>query len=177
MKIKEFLITKTFPGTVEEYHRSKEIHIAEIKRYRTRKQYILGALLFFGPLFYLLVISHSWLVRVLLLAMMCGEILIRDTITEHYCLKIHREGGSRSGETNKRLPPPKRLHLVRFLMLFAVFGVFLGVLSALLRSLFHFLDTPAGIGVINGGGIVIGLFVFQYLADAGKMNWFFKNRK
>jgi hypothetical protein len=91
MKLKEFLITKTFPGTVEEYRRSKEIHSTEIKRYRTRKQYVLGILLFFGPFFCLMVISHSWLVWVLLLAMISGVILIRDTITEHYCLKIYRD--------------------------------------------------------------------------------------
>jgi len=173
MKLGDFLISKIFPGTVEEYHQSKKIHRAELKHYRTHKQYILGVLLFSGPLAYLLLTSHSWIVRGLLLAVFLGSMLIRDTITEHFCLKINREHGPLVEEVKELA---KRPNLFRIFLITPAYGLFLGASLILLRVLFHFPDTPEANSIIGVLGIFMGLIVFNNLADKGKMNWFFKHK-
>lgn len=51
---------------------------------------IVEPVLFALPLMYLLITSVSWVYRLLVIPLVFGEICIRDTISEHYCLKLYR---------------------------------------------------------------------------------------
>ncbi len=92
MNIWHKFIIKCFPfNSIDEYNGAKEIHISELKTYRKQWQFVLGIILFSLPFLYLFYIFENWFHRSLLLLMVFGEICIRDTITEHFCLKLYRE--------------------------------------------------------------------------------------
>ncbi len=90
MRIWHRFVLLVFPGSLEEYYEARKIHFSEIREYRKRFQYVLGAFLFFLPLIYLLITLDNWLTRGLILLMIFGEACIRDTVSEHYCLVLHR---------------------------------------------------------------------------------------
>ena len=83
-------IERIFPGTYGEYVESKEIHEAEIKVYRKNPQYIVGVILFVIPEFYLLH-QREWILFICAFLIFIGELLIRDTISEHYCSLLNKE--------------------------------------------------------------------------------------
>jgi len=87
----EKIVEKLFPGTYDEYLESKEIHKIEIKRYRTNPQYIVGSILFFVPCLAIVLFANIWLLKLLVVFLVAGEMLIRDTISEHYCALLNRE--------------------------------------------------------------------------------------
>ena len=86
-----WIISRLFPGTIEEYHAGREIHRREEKIYRRQPQYIIGAVLFAGPLFFLLLsdVLH-WPWKLLIFPMTFGLVCIRDTVAEHYVLLLLR---------------------------------------------------------------------------------------
>ncbi len=87
----KFLV-KFFPfESRREYEQSKKIHIIELKKYRKHWQYIFGQILFFIPLIILFFYISNWYYRMMLFLVIIGEMFIRDTITEHFCLKRYRE--------------------------------------------------------------------------------------
>ncbi|MDR3617952.1 MAG: hypothetical protein P4L85_01280 [Paludisphaera borealis] len=95
MRIWDRIVLLAFPGSLEEYRDARKIHCAEIRRYRTQPQFIAGLCLFFAPVAYLLLTSksrHDWTTVALIVCIVFGEIFIRDTISEHYCLLLHRLG-------------------------------------------------------------------------------------
>lgn len=77
------LIERIFPGTYDEYLESKEIHKAEIKVYRKKPQFIVGFILYGAPCVYLLR-QKEWSLMICVLVIAIGEMLLRDTISEHY---------------------------------------------------------------------------------------------
>jgi hypothetical protein len=84
-----------FPGSLEEYQLSRQIHLSEMRRYRRQPQFIAGLVLFFGPLMYLIMTASArddWVTMILIGCLLFGEICIRDTISEHYCLLLYRLG-------------------------------------------------------------------------------------
>lgn len=85
------IIEAVFPGTYDEYLESKEIHKVEIKKYRRNPQYVMGMLLFLGPLLYLITTFDSYVEKAVVLSIAIGEMLIRDTVSEHYCRLINKE--------------------------------------------------------------------------------------
>ena len=98
MKIWIRIVELVFPGTYEEYLQSKEIHKEEIKKYRTNPQYVLGILLFFGPLIALIFAADGWLIKIAAVSILIGEMFIRDTITEHFCAHINRSSARASNK-------------------------------------------------------------------------------
>jgi hypothetical protein len=95
MRTWDRLVLLVFPGSLEEYRKSRQIHLREMRRYRKQPQFLAGLLLFFGPLIYLVIasgVSEDWITLVLLLCLLIGEMCIRDTICEHYCLLLYRLG-------------------------------------------------------------------------------------
>ena len=80
-----------FPGSYEEYLEAKNIHKIEIKKYRKNPQFIVGFVLFFVPIFYMLLFLEGWIWKIIALVIVIGEMLIRDTISEHYCALINKE--------------------------------------------------------------------------------------
>jgi hypothetical protein len=105
MKLWDRFIPLVFPGSVAEFRDARRIHYSEIRMYRWRPQYIAGVCCFLLPLIYLFVIYGDWLTRGLLVLLVIGEICIRDTISEHYCLALHRMGVRRASTPNKALQP------------------------------------------------------------------------
>jgi hypothetical protein len=95
MKLWDRLIPLVFPGSPTEFRCARKIHNSEIRVYRWRFQYIAGVLCFFVPLIYLFFTLEGWLFRCLLVVVGIGEVLIRDTLSEHYCLLLHRLGYSK----------------------------------------------------------------------------------
>lgn len=92
MKIsRQKIIEKFFPGTYAEYLESREIHIDEIKVYRKNPQYIVGALFSFIPMFYVVFFIEGWKWKLLVVLVLIGEVLMRDTNSEHYCSLLNRE--------------------------------------------------------------------------------------
>jgi hypothetical protein len=92
MNIWQKFIVRFFPfNSTEEYNGAKEIHVLEQRIYRKQWQYILGILLFFIPLIALLLKIENWALKLLLLPIIFGEICIRDTISEHFCLKLYKQ--------------------------------------------------------------------------------------
>ncbi len=84
-------IERIFQGTYDEYLESKEIHKTEIKVYRRNPQFIVGLILFFVPLFYLIFFLDGWIWKIIAVLIGIGEMLIRDTISEHYCALLNRK--------------------------------------------------------------------------------------
>jgi hypothetical protein len=87
-------------SSAEEYYGAKQIYFEEIKIYRKQLQYVLGAILFFLPFLYMFITADSWLYRVPLLLIVTGEMLLRDAVAEHYCLKLYRNHGARAQEAS-----------------------------------------------------------------------------
>ena len=92
MRIWNRLLPLIFPGSPIEYREARKIHVAEIRTYRSRLQYVAGVCLFFSPLIYLFVTRNDSTTRIVVVMVVAGEICIRDTISEHYCLVLHRLG-------------------------------------------------------------------------------------
>lgn len=80
----------TFKGE-DEYDGAKKIYLEELKVYRKQWQFILGVVLFAVPLLTLLVIVDAWYYKLMILCIALGEMCIRDTIAEHFCLKLYRK--------------------------------------------------------------------------------------
>lgn len=92
-------VSLVFPGSPEEFRESRQIHLGELPHYRKQPQFLAGLLLFFGPLLYLVIASgvrEDWITLLLLVGLLIGEMCIRDTICEHYCLLLYRLGYRRS---------------------------------------------------------------------------------
>ena len=89
--IRLFLPSSWFPGSAEEYYEAEKIHLAEVISYRTQPQYIVGSLLVIFPMIYLWYIHDDWVTRSLLVLAMVGDICLRDTISEHYCILLYRK--------------------------------------------------------------------------------------
>jgi uncharacterized membrane protein YgdD (TMEM256/DUF423 family) len=84
-----------FPGSLEEYQESRQIHLVEMRRYRKQPQFIAGIVLFAGSLLYLLLAASArddWVTMLLIVCLSIGMVCIHDTISEHYCLLLHRLG-------------------------------------------------------------------------------------
>jgi hypothetical protein len=102
MRLLNRIMMPSFPGSLQEYQESHKIHLGELRRYRTQPQYLAGIILFHAPWLYLAVFGlgkGDWLTPMLLLCILFGEMFIRDTISEHYCLLLHRLGYGKE-------PPP-----------------------------------------------------------------------
>jgi len=93
-----------FPGTYEEYLEAREIHRREIKNYRKNPQFIVGFVLFMMPLLLIIILvlvdslPMRWLVLALSIAI--GEMLVRDTISEHYCFLLNQEEKKQSSQAS-----------------------------------------------------------------------------
>jgi hypothetical protein len=91
-KLWHSFIVRVFPGTLEEYHAAREIHLREQRKYRRTAQHIVGAVLFLAPIFLLLLLGYlplvPWAVFVVLLTV--GHICVSDAATEHLCLLLLR---------------------------------------------------------------------------------------
>ena len=85
------VVELVFPGTYEEYLEAKSIHKKEIKVYRRNPQFIAGLLLYAAPLVAVFCLSPEWKLRLMIVFIVIGEILIRDSMSEHYCALINRE--------------------------------------------------------------------------------------
>ena len=83
-----------FCGTPAEYEEGKQIHFAELKIYRKRWYYIAGFVLTVLPLIYLIQKYDTWDIWLGVLSIAIGNMLIRDTISEHYVVKLLRLRGS-----------------------------------------------------------------------------------
>jgi hypothetical protein len=90
MKLWKWIVEHVFPGTYDEYLESKKIHQAEIKKYRKNLQFMIGFPLYAVPLF-ILFAEPGWHGKIIALCVAIGEMLMRDTISEHYCALINRE--------------------------------------------------------------------------------------
>jgi hypothetical protein len=91
-KLKKIIIKYFFCGTEEEYEEGKPIFTEEAKIYTKRPTYLIGAVLFGGGLISLMILfEYSWLVILIVCLSCTGELLIRDTIIEHYVVKLLRE--------------------------------------------------------------------------------------
>jgi hypothetical protein len=90
-RIWQRIVECVFPGTYEEYVEARQIHKVEIRKYRKNPQYLAGLALFFISLVALLVFAPFWWLKLLAFLMMIGELLIRDTISEHYCARLNRQ--------------------------------------------------------------------------------------
>ena len=80
-----------FPGSYKEYLESKKIHETEIKKYRKNPQFIVGIILYIIPFMLLLSAASDWKTRLFLLSIAIGDMLIRDSVSEHYCALINRK--------------------------------------------------------------------------------------
>jgi hypothetical protein len=90
MKLWKQIVETSFPGTYQEYIEAKKIHREEIKKYRKNWQFIVGLILYVIPLL-ILIVEPGWRGKVIALLVAVGEMLIRDTISEHYCAIIYKE--------------------------------------------------------------------------------------
>jgi hypothetical protein len=89
--MKRLLIRWCFCGTSSEYEDGKRMHIEELRLYRKRWYYILGVILSVAPIFYLARAYGSLDVWLCVASFAIGGMLVRDTISEHYAVKILRE--------------------------------------------------------------------------------------
>ena len=89
-----------FPGTYEEYLEAREIHRREIKNYRRNPQFIVGFLLFVVPLVSIVFLAPMWWMKLAAVLVAIGEMLVRDTISEHYCFLLNREEKKRSSQAS-----------------------------------------------------------------------------
>jgi hypothetical protein len=95
MRIWHRFVQLVFPESLEENRHSREIHLAEMRRYRRQPQFIAGIVLVAGSLLYLLLAASSrgdWVTMVLIGCLVAGVVCIHDAISEHYCLLLHRLG-------------------------------------------------------------------------------------
>ncbi len=76
---------------MEEYYGSLEIHKREIKIYRKHWQFISGTLLLLVSSLYLFFTVDEIYNKLVVLLLSIGVMFVRDSICEHYCLKIYRE--------------------------------------------------------------------------------------
>ena len=90
------MVEKSFPGSYDEYLESKEIHNTEIKVYRKNPQFIIGLILYAAGLIYL-ILRKDWTLLTCGLFISIGEMLIRDTISEHYCYLLNKIKKSNQG--------------------------------------------------------------------------------
>ena len=67
------------------------MHIEELRLYRKRWYYILGFILSVVPIIYLARAYGSFDIWLCIASFAIGGMLIRDTISEHYVVKILRE--------------------------------------------------------------------------------------
>lgn len=88
--MKRLFLRWFFCGTPAEYEEGKRIHFSELKIYRKRRYYIAGLVLTVLPLIYLIRQYTSWDVLLCVLSVAIGNMLIRDTISEHYVVKLLR---------------------------------------------------------------------------------------
>jgi hypothetical protein len=89
--MKRLFLRWFFHGTLSEYEVGKRIHIEELRIYRRRWYFIVGLILTVGPVVYLVREYESWDIWLCVLSFTIGGMLTRDTIIEHYVVKILRE--------------------------------------------------------------------------------------
>jgi len=77
------------------------MHIEELRIYRRRWYYIAGVILSIAPVFYLARAYGAMDVWLCVASFAVGGALIRDTISEHYVVKILRDRGSNNAEKNE----------------------------------------------------------------------------
>jgi hypothetical protein len=95
MRLWDRLVLAVFPGSLEEYREARKIHHAEMRRYRTRPQFIAGILLFVGAMLFLFrawISRGDWGTGIAILCITLAFVCIHDTICEHYCLLLCRLG-------------------------------------------------------------------------------------
>lgn len=97
--MKDLFIRWCFCGTPKEYEEGRLMHIEEIRTYRKRWYYILGVFLSFAPIIYLARAYGSLDIWLCIVSFALGGMLTRDTISEHYVVKILRE--RKSGDQGK----------------------------------------------------------------------------
>jgi uncharacterized membrane protein len=85
------MIKLFFPGSLTEYEKAKQIHLRELRVYRRRWHFILGLILLAVPLLLAVTKDPDWKTYLGVIMVIAGFILIHDTITEHYCLKLIRD--------------------------------------------------------------------------------------
>ena len=88
--MKRLFLRLFFCGTPAEYEEGKRIHFSEVKIYRKRWYYIAGIVLTVLPLLYLIRQYDSWEIWLCVLSIAIGNMLIHDTISEHYVVKLLR---------------------------------------------------------------------------------------
>lgn len=93
--MRKFILKFMFPGSLEAYDEANKIHFVEMRVYRRRWYFLLGCLLFLVPAL-MIIRSGSWPVKIGILSMAVGFVFVRDTITEHFCLKLLREHKAQS---------------------------------------------------------------------------------
>lgn len=86
----KWFVERLFPGTYDEYLEAKQIHLKEIRTYRKNPQYIIGGLLFVVPLI-ILIRGADWRAWSIAICIGIGDLMMRDTVSEHYCALINRE--------------------------------------------------------------------------------------
>ncbi|HEY8961042.1 MAG TPA: hypothetical protein VIM57_02490 [Luteolibacter sp.] len=89
--MKRLFIRWCFCGTPAEYEQGKRMHFEELRIYRKRWYYILGLLLSIAPIIYLARAYETTDVWLCVASFAIGSMLVRDTISEHYVVKILRE--------------------------------------------------------------------------------------
>ncbi|UCE24141.1 MAG: hypothetical protein JSU74_12735 [Candidatus Zixiibacteriota bacterium] len=87
----KFIIKCTTFDTIEDYDGARRVLRDEVKVYRKHWQFVVGMILFFVSALYLLYALDNWYLRLVLLAVVVGETMIRDAVTEHLCLKIYKD--------------------------------------------------------------------------------------
>ncbi len=106
--MKTLLLRLFFCGTPEEYQEGKIIHADELQIYRKRWYYLLGVLLLAGPVIYLMATYRNWDVWLCVLLMIIGVTLSRDTVIEHYVVKLMRERKANFGASSPINPQKPR---------------------------------------------------------------------
>ena len=171
------IIEAIFPGSYEEYLEAKKIHTRELKRYRTNPQYIVGFFLFFIPTMYMFLLADGWKWKIIALCMVFGEIFLRDTVSEHYCVIIHRERKLLSSmsigiEENGQPEKTFAVNNAKVLVVCCIWACIWALLSSVFSNFFDI--SPNLRSNINMFGPISGLWVFNELAQSGKIAWFLK---
>ena len=175
------IVPLIFPGTFEEWLEACKIHYAEIRVYRKRIQYILGMCLFFVPLYYFILTCEDWVTGGMIFSMFFGGMLILDTLSDHYCLLLHRLGYRKShdaapGATGAELAPFPRpkLHFGTLFLIYMIASILVACLSSLLVNCFHVQHTRAL--ALNGSVFVLVTFAINSLVRSGRASWLVRDQ-
>ena len=98
--LRHWLIARFYPGTLEEFYAAREIQSREFKVYCRQFQFILGAVCFLLPMFFLLLLSSlPFGYKALLFLSVYGVACLRETISEHYSLQLLRRDRKEATKT------------------------------------------------------------------------------